>query len=339
MAENNPPASGASGIEMAAIFLMSLGEEAASAVLQHIGPKEVHKISTAMAALKHIKKEQVVEVANEFNSIVNDETGIGVGSSDYLKTVLVKALGEDRAGSIIDRVLMGENVSGLEQLKWMDPRAITEIIRLEHPQIIAVVLSYLDSDLSSEVLSMLPENTRSDLIMRISTLDRLQPAALLELNNVIEEQFSGSEHLKSSSVGGIKTAANILNLMDTSIESTIVDEISEIDNEMAESIQDLMFVFDDLSNVDNKGIQMLLREISSETLVIALKGSDEDMREKIFTNMSKRASEMLRDDLEARGPVKLSDVEASQKEILSIARRLEESGELSLSAGGGDDYV
>jgi len=338
MAENNPP-SGVSGVDMAAIFLMSLGEEAASAVLQHIGPKEVHKISTAMAALSNIRKEQVHEVIEEFNTIVSDETALGVGSSDYLKTVLVKALGEDRAGSIIDRVLLGENVSGLEQLKWMDPRAVTEIIRLEHPQIIAVVLSYLDSDLSADVLSMLPENTRSDLIMRISTLDRLQPAALLELNNVIEKQFSGSEHLKSSSVGGIKAAANILNLMDASIESTIVDAISEVDNEMAESIQDLMFVFDDLANVENKGIQMLLREISSETLVIALKGSDDDMREKIFTNMSKRASEMLRDDLEARGPVKLSDVEASQKEILSIARRLEESGELSLSAGGGDDYV
>lgn len=339
MADNKAKPESLNGIERAAVFLLSLGEEAASEVLRHIGPKEVHKVSAAMASMRKVSKEQVNIILNEFNEIVDDETALGVGSEEYLKSVLVKALGEDRAGNIIDRVLMGENVSGLEQLKWMDPRAIVEIIKLEHPQIISVVLSYLDSELSGEVLSMLPENTRADIVLRIATLDRLQPSALMELNNVIEKQFKGSDHLKSSSVGGLKTAAGMLNTMEPSAEALIIDRVSEVDSEMAEAIQDLMFVFDDLVSVDNRGIQMLLREISSETLVIALKGADDAIKEKIFENMSKRASEMLKEDLEAKGPVRLSDVEAAQKEILTIARRMEESGEISLSGKSSEEYV
>ena len=328
-----------SGVDKAAILLLSLGEEAASEVLRHMGPKEVHKISTAMAELKNISTLQVKNVISDFGTVIGSETSLGVGSRDYLRNVLVKALGEDKAGSIIDRVLMGENVSGLEQLKWMDPRAITEIIKLEHPQIIAVVLSYLDSELSAEVLTLLPENIRSDIILRMATLDRLQPSALIELNNVIEKQFSGSDHVKSSSVGGIKTAANLLNLIEPSIEAVIIDGVSEVDSELAEKIQDLMFVFDDLAAINDKGIQMLLREVSSDTLVTALKGSDDAIKQKIFTNMSKRASDMLKEDLEAKGPVRVSDVEAAQKEILMIARRMQEAGEISLGAGGGDEYV
>ena len=336
---NEPAEEKISGVDKAAILLLSLGEEAASEVLRHMGPKEVHKISSAMAELRNISTSQVKNVITDFSTLIGSETSLGVGSRDYLRNVLVKALGEDKAGSIIDRVLMGENVSGLEQLKWMDPRAITEIIKLEHPQIIAVVLSYLDSELSAEVLTLLPENIRSDIILRMATLDRLQPTALIELNNVIEKQFTGNDHVKSSSVGGIKTAANLLNLIEPSIEAVIIDGVSEIDSELAEKIQDLMFVFDDLSAINDKGIQMLLREISSETLVIALKGSDEAIKQKIFSNMSKRAGDMLREDLEAKGPVRVSDVEAAQKEILMIARRMQEAGEISLSAGGGDEYV
>jgi len=328
-----------SGIEKAAILLLSLGEEAASEVLRHIGPKEVHKISTAMAEMRNISTSQVKDVITDFSSVLASETSLGVGSRDYLRNVLVKALGEDKAGSIIDRVLMGENVSGLEQLKWMDPRAIAEIIKLEHPQIIAVVLSYLDGELSAEVLTLLPEGIRSDIILRMATLDRLQPSALLELNSVIEKQFTGNDHVKSSSVGGIKTAANLLNMIEPSMEAVIIDGVSEIDSELAEKIQDLMFVFDDLATIDDKGIQMLLREISSETLVTALKGSDEAIKQKIFTNMSKRAGDMLKEDLEAKGPVRLSDVESAQKEILMIARRMQEAGELSLGSQGGDEYV
>ena len=200
-------------------------------------------------------------------------------------------------------------------------------------------MSYIESDQAAEVLALLPEATRSDIILRIATLDRLQPSALMELNNVIEKQFAGNDHVKSSSVGGIKTAAILLNMMEPSIEGAIIDSVAEVDSEIAESIQDLMFVFDDLASVDDRGIQMLLREVSSETLVTAMKGSDESIKKKIFGNMSKRAGEMLKEDLEAKGPVRLSDVEAAQKEILTIARRLEESGEISLSGQGADEYV
>ncbi len=328
-----------SGIERAAILLMSLGEQDAAEVLKHIGPKEVHKVSAAMASLKNVTKEQVNAVLSDFVGTVNNETAIGVGSHDYLKSVLVKALGEDKAGNVIDRVMMGDNAGGLEQLKWMDPRAILEVIKLEHPQIISVVLSYLDSEQAAEVLALLPEKVRADVLLRIATLDRLQPSALNELNQVIEKQFSGNAHLKSSTVGGIKTAANILNLMDASVEEVIMDQVNEFDPELGEKIQDLMFVFDDLANVDDRGIQALLREISSETLVLALKGADEAIKSKVFGNMSKRAAEMLRDDLEAKGPVRLSDVETAQKEILAIARRLAESGDIVLGGSGGEEFV
>ncbi len=328
-----------SGIERAAILLMSLGEQDAAEVLKHIGPKEVHKVSAAMASLKNVSKEQVNAVLSDFVGTVNNETAIGVGSHDYLKSVLVKALGEDKAGNVIDRVMMGDNAGGLEQLKWMDPRAILEVIKLEHPQIISVVLSYLDSEQAAEVLALLPEKVRADVLLRIATLDRLQPSALHELNQVIEKQFSGNSHLKSSTVGGIKTAANILNLMDASVEEVIMDQVNEFDPELGEKIQDLMFVFDDLASVDDRGIQALLREISSETLVLALKGADEEIKTKVFNNMSKRAAEMLRDDLEAKGPVRLSEVEGAQKEILAIARRLAESGDIVLGGGGGEEFV
>ena len=318
---------------------MTLGEDTASRVLRHIGPKEVHKISSAMASMKNVTMEQVMSVLTDFNEVVARETALGVGSKDYLKSMLVKALGADKAGGIIDRVMMGESVSGLEQMKWMDPRAIMEIVKYEHPQIIAVVLSYIDSDQAAEVLGLLPEAIRSDIILRIATLDRLQPSALSELNSVIEKQFTGIDHVKSSPVGGITTAANLLNLMEPSVEGAILDRVAEVDSDIAESIQDLMYVFDDLANIDDRAIQMLLREISSETLVTAMKGSDDAMRKKIFGNMSKRAGEMLKEDLEAKGPVRVSDVEIAQKEILTIARRLEESGEISLSGQGTDEYV
>jgi len=327
------------GVDRAAILLMSLGEQGASEVLKYIGPKEVHRVSAAMSTLKNISREQADGVLGEFCKSADNETAFGVGSDEYLKSVLVKALGEDKAGSVIDRVLMGTSSSGLEQLKWMDPRAVVEVIRLEHPQIISVVLSYLDSEQAAEVIGLLPEKVRLDVLLRVATLDRLQPSALEELNNVIEKQFKGNTAVKSSTVGGIKTAASILNFMDSAEEGMIMDQITEFDNELGESIQDLMFVFADLAEIDDRGIQALLREVSSETLVLALKGSEPNMQAKIFDNMSKRAGEMLKDDLEARGPVKLSDVEAAQKETLAIVRRMAESGDIQLGGKGSEEYV
>jgi len=239
---------------------------------------------------------------------------------------------------VIDRILLGRNSKGLEQLKWMDSRSIAELIRLEHPQIIAIVLSFLESDQAAEVLSEFSERIRTDIVMRIATLDGIQPKALQELDEILEKQFSGATNVKSSSLGGIDTASSILNLLDGAVESQVMDEIMEADADLGQELQDNMFVFDNLIDVDDRGIQTLLREVASEQLLLALRAADEGLKEKIFKNMSKRAAEMLADDLEAAAPTKLSDVEAAQKEILQVARRLSDAGEIMLG-GGGDEFV
>lgn len=328
-----------SGSERAAILLMSMGEQAAAQIMKHMGPKEVQRVGEAMATTRNVSREQVNEVLHSFAETAGHETALGVGSEDYMRNVLVGALGEDKANNLIDRILLGRSSKGLEALKWMEPRAIAEIVRLEHPQIIAIVLSYMEPDQSAEVLSLLPENMRPDVLMRIASLDGIQPAALQELDDILDKQFSGtSGQLKSSSVGGTKTAANILNFMDTAVETGIMERVKESDPDLGTTIEDLMFVFDNLAEVDDRSIQALLREVSSDTLIVALKGADDAVKEKILKNMSKRAAEMLRDDLEARGPVRVSEVEEAQKEILAVARRMAEAGDLSLG-GGGDEYV
>lgn len=327
------------GPERAAILMMAVGEEVATSIMKHMGPKEVQRIGEAMASTSNVSREQVEDVVANFAETFGDQTALGVGSEEYLRKILVNSLGEDKASGLIDRILLGRSSKGLEALKWMEPRSIAEVVRLEHPQIIAIVLSYLDADQAGEVLSLLPENMRADILMRIASLDGIQPSALQELDEILDKQFSGATgNLKSSSVGGTKTAANILNFMDTAIEGAILDRVKEIDGELGQKIQDLMFVFDNLAEVDDRSIQALLREVSSDTLIIALKGADAAVTEKVLKNMSKRAAEMLRDDLEARGPVRLSEVESAQKEILAIARRMAESGDISLG-GGGDEFV
>lgn len=328
-----------SGAERAAILLMSLGEKDAAEVLRLMGPKEVQKVGTVMATLKNISKQTVGQVLDEFVTTVEEQTNLGIGNEDYIRNVLVSALGEDKAGGLIDRILMGHSSKGLESLKWMDPRAVAEIIRLEHPQIIAIVLAYLDSDHAAEVINFLPERTRPDILMRIASLDGIQPQALQELDEIMERQFQGNTNVKSSSVGGLKSAADILNYMETSVESGIMENIKEMDAQLGDKIQDLMFVFDNLADVDDRGIQALLREVSSESLIMALKGADESIKEKIFSNMSKRASEMLRDDLEAKGPVRVSEVETAQKEILAIARRMADAGDIVLGGKGTEQFL
>jgi flagellar motor switch protein FliG len=333
-------ASKLSGAERAAVLLMSLGEDPAAEIMRHMGPKEVQKIGEAMAGMSNVPKSAVNQVVADFAYTLGTQTALGTGNEEYLRNVLTGALGEDKAGNLIDRILLGRSAKGLETLKWMEPRAIAEVIRLEHPQIISIVLSYLDSDQAAEVLAQLPENTRSDIIMRIASLDGIQPAALAELDEILEKQFEGGAvNIRSSSVGGKKTAANILNFMESSVEAVIMEKVKETDEDMGNGIEELMFVFDNLVDVDDRGIQALLREISSDTLILALKGADEELKEKILKNMSKRAAEMLRDDLEARGPVRVSEVEAAQKEILAVARRMSESGDISLGGGGGDDFI
>ncbi len=334
----NPPPR-VTGSDRAAILMLALGEESAAQILKHMDPKEVQKIGVAMTELKNVTKDQVDAVILEFGATVEKHTNIGLGTDEYIRKMLTSALGEDKARTIIDRILLGGNSKGLETLKWMDPRAVAELVRLEHPQIISIILAYLDAEQAAEVLSILPERLRIDVTMRIASLDGIPPAALQELNMIMEKQFTGQNNVKSSSVGGLKSAANILNFVDTSVESNIMDNIKEVDAELGQKIQDLMFVFDNLANVDDRSIQTLLREVSSESLIIALKGADDVLKEKFFGNMSKRAGEMLREDLEAKGPVRLSEVQAAQKEILAIARRMAEAGDLTLSGKGGDDFV
>ena len=328
------------GAEKAAILLMSLGEEAASEIMKHLSPKEVQRLGEAMAITGDVSQNLLKDVLDEFSETAGTQTSLGVGNEDYLRKVLVGSLGEDKGGALIDRILLGRGSKGLGALKWMEPRAIAEIIRMEHPQIMAIVMSYLDSDQAADVLAALPENMRSDVIMRVASLDGIQPSALEELDSILEKQLSGSSgNIKASSVGGKKAAANILNFMGAAEENAIIEKVKGSDEELGQAIQDLMFVFDNLGDVDDRSIQSLLREISSDTLILALKGADQAVTDKILKNMSKRAAEMLRDDLESRGPVRVSDVETSQKEILSVARRMAEAGDLSLSGGGGDEFV
>ena len=319
--------------------MMSLGEVAAAEILRHMGPKEVQKIGTAMANLDRVSRGDIDYVVQEFSSVVHDQTSLGIGADDYVRNVLRSALGEDKAAGLIDRILLGRNSKGLEALKWLDPRAIAEMIRNEHPQIVAIVLSHLDPDQSAETLSYLPERVQSDLILRIATLDGVQPAALQELDEILERQLSGKNTAKSSMIGGVKTAASILNFMESSKESVVMEGVTQVDEDLATRIQELMFVFASLIDVDDRGIQTLLREISTESLVLALKGAEDDLRDKIFKNMSKRAAEMLRDDLETKGPVRVSDVEGAQKEILAVARRLADSGEIILGGKGGETML
>jgi len=323
-----------SKLDQAAILLMSMGEKEAASVLKHLGPKDVQRIGTAMTRLENVPKNHVETVMGNFMEEARTITGLGVGSDGYIRNMLVEALGVDKAGSLVDRILLGGNTSGLDTLKWMDARSVADIIRNEHPQIQAIVIAHLDGDQSAEVLTNLPEKVRLDIIMRVASLDAVQPSALLELNTILEKQFSGSAGSQAKSMGGTKVAAEIMNNLEMSIEAELMDSIKEIDEDMGSTIQDLMFVFDNLKAVDDRGIQALLREVSSEVLILALKGADDDLQEKIFSNMSKRAAELLRDDLEAKGPVRLSDVEGAQKEILLIARRMADAGEISLGASG-----
>ncbi|WP_246058834.1 flagellar motor switch protein FliG [Luteibacter pinisoli] len=327
------------GAQKAAILLLTLGEEDAASILKHLGARDVQAVGTAMAQLKNVSKEQVELVLNKLQEDVGQHTAIGVGTEDYIRRILVNALGENKAGGLIDRILLGRSSKGLESLKWMESRAIGEMIGQEHPQIIALVLAHLEPDQAAEVIGYLAARTRSDVIMRIATLDGVQPHALNELDEIMERQFSGnSNKLKSATVGGLKAAADILNAMETSREAELMGAIRGIDTGLGDRIEELMFVFDDLAELDDRSMQVLLREVPSARLITALKGADAAIREKIFANMSKRAADMLRDDLEVKGPVRLSEVDAAQKEVLATARRLADAGQINL-AGGGEEFV
>ncbi|MFO1379038.1 MAG: flagellar motor switch protein FliG [Chitinivorax sp.] len=326
-----------SGLRKSAILLLSLGEEAAVEVFKFLGPKEVQKLGATMAAIENVNRDEIDEVLKDFQSEIENRASLGA-SDEYLRSVLTKALGSERANNLLDRILQGSEANnGIEGLKWMDSAAVAELIKNEHPQIIATILVHLEQDQSAEVLSQFVERLRNDVLLRIATLEGVQPSALRELNEVLTQLLSGSDKIKKSAMGGIQTAAEILNMMGGVVETSALAAIREYDPELAQKIQDKMFVFDNLMDLDDRGIQLLLREVQSESLIIAMKGTSNELKEKIFRNMSSRAAEMLRDDLDAKGPVRLSEVEAEQREILKIVRKLADEGQLVLGGKGGDE--
>jgi flagellar motor switch protein FliG len=327
------------GVMKSAILMLAIGEDEAAEVMKYLTPKEVQKLGAAMATLKSVGREQVETTVNDFLNEADASSDFGLDSDEYIRSVLKKALG-DKADSVLDRILHNSDSSGIESLKWMDAGTVAELIKDEHPQIIATILVHLDADHASEILSQFTDRLRQDALLRIATLDGVQPTALKELNEVLGKLLSGNDSLKKQSMGGVKVAAEIMNYFGGDVETSVMEGLRNYDEDLAQQIMDTMFVFDDIINIDDKGIQVMLREVQSETLIIALKGTTAEMREKIFKNMSSRAAEMMREDLESKGPVKLSEVEAQQKQMLQIVRRLADEGQIMLGGKGGDDeYV
>ncbi len=327
------------GITRSAILLMSLGEDEAAEVFKHLGPRDVQKISAAMTALKGVTRDNVKSVISDFCEQAGDGGNLGAASSDFIKNVLKKALGDDRSAALNDCIVQGGDTSGIEGLKWMDGEAVAELIRNEHPQIIATILVHLERDQASEVLTKLAERTRNDVLLRIATLDGIQPAALKELNDVLTTLLSGSKNLKRAAMGGVRAAAEILNFMPGAAETAIIENVKTFDADLAQKIVDEMFVWENLLTLDDRSIQVMLKEIQSESLILALKGSSQELRDKVFGNMSQRAAEMLREDLEAKGMVRVSDVETQQKEILKLVRKLADDGQIVMAGAGDDAFV
>jgi flagellar motor switch protein FliG len=327
------------GVEDAAILLMSLGEEEASEVFKHLQPKEVQRLGETIAKLKVIPRSKVEEVLERFDAVAETQSTLVNDTDEYVRNVLRKALGDDKANLLLDRILQGGDVSSIESLKWMDAGSVAELLRNEHPQIIAAILAHLDFDQTSSVLRVFTERQRNEVLVRIATLDGIQPMALKDLNEVMSQVLAGGERMKKSSLGGVKTAAEIINMLGSSVEASVLDYIREADADLAQKIMDNMFTFEDLDKIDDKGIQAVLKEVQSESLVVALKGAAPELREKIFRNMSSRAAETLREDLDSRGPVRLSEVESEQKEMLKIVRRLVDEGQIMLAGGGDDQFL
>lgn len=324
------------GIRRSSVFLFTLGQAEAIEVFKYLGPKEVQKLSLAMASLSNLSHEEVETVVGQFKDEFAARANFGA-TDEYLRTVLMEALGPDKAANLLDKILQGNDHSGIESLKWMDPQSAADLIRNEHPQIIATIMVHLDPDLSSAILAYFPERMRNEVLIRTATLEGVQPQALRELNDVLTQLLSGSDRVKKSAAGGVGMTAEILNFLGSNIEASALSYIREYDPELAQRIQDKMFVFDNIIEIDDRSIQTILREVASDSLVVALKGTSQELKDKIFRNMSSRAAEMLRDDLESKGPVKLSEVEAEQKEILKIVRKLADEGQIVLASKGGDE--
>ena len=327
------------GLNDAAILLMSLGEEEAAEVFKHLSPKEVQKLGETIARMRGVSKEKVDFVIARFTDDCAAQSLLVEDASDYVKSVLRRALGDDKAALLLDRILQGGDVSGIESLKWMDPVSVAELLRNEHPQIIAAIMEHLEYDQAAAVLMQLPERLRSEVVLRVATLEGIQPSALKDLNEVLYRVLAGGDKIRKTSLGGVKTAAEMINLLGSNADVAVLDTIRNYDADLAQKIMDKMFVFDDLVKLDDRSLQLVLREVASETLIVALKGGSMEVRDKILANMSMRAAAALREDLEARGPMRLSEVEAQQKEILKVVRRLADENQITLGGGPEDSFV
>jgi flagellar motor switch protein FliG len=319
-----------------AILLMSLGEEEAAQVFKYLAPKEVQKIGQAMSKLKGVTRDRIEQVLGTFHAVAESETSIGMDSDAYIRTVLTRALGDDKAAYLLDRILQNGDSSGIESLRWMAASNVAELIRGEHPQIIASILVHLERDQASGVLAEFDETQRNDVLLRVATLDRIQPAALRELNDVLAKLLSGNAGARKSAPGGIRVAAEMLNHLGSAQETAAIEAVRIHDTEPADKLLDEMFIFENLLDLDDRGVQSLLREVQSEALIVALKGASETLREKIFKNMSQRAAEMLREEIGARGPMRVAEIDGARREIIAVAQRLEREGTIILPTDSGD---
>jgi flagellar motor switch protein FliG len=326
-----------SGTKRAAVLMLLLGEQQAAEIIRFLNPKEVQALGGAMVSVADLSQEAVNSVLDEFVLTIKKQTSLGLGTTDYVEKVLKRALGEDKAASVLGRILPGQSSKGLDILSWMDARSIAEMIRGEHPQVSAIILSVLENSVAADVLAYLPPESRAEIIQRVASLEVVQPSAMEELEAIMKKQFSNNSSAQSSSFGGIKAAAKIMNFTKTALEASVMGSLAEIDADLMQKIQDNMFTFDNLVSVDNRGIQVLMRNVEPDLLMIALKGGSEEVKDKFFGNMSERARGMFRDDMEAKGPLRIADVEEAQKTIMRIARKLSDAGDLVL--GGGDDFV
>ena len=339
MEQRKPPHLLLTGTQKSAILMMLLGEDGAAEILRNLSPKEAQSLGSEMYSVKDIDQKTVNHVLNEFLSIVRQQTGLGFGSGNYIKNVFTKALGDDKAESILTRITPTSSEKPIELLEWMDARSIAELISAEHSQIISLVLSYLEYDLAAEVLSLLPVELQPEIITRIATLETVQPDALLNLQEILQKKFKENSSVKATKIGGIEAAAKIINFSNNSIEKKILETIKENDADLLLAIHDRMFIFDNLILSDERALQTLLREVEEEVLALALKGADEVLRDKLLSCMSKRAASNIKDEIEVMGPVRLSEVQEAQKTIVSVARKLSDEGKIVLAGSGGEEMV
>jgi len=324
------------GAQRAAVLMLLLGEQQASEIVKFMNPQEVQTLGGAMVDVSDVSQEVVNSILDDFVSTIKKQSSLGLGNTDYVEKVFKRALGDDKAASVLGRIMPGQSSKGLEILQWMDARAIADMIKTEHPQVTAIILSVLDHQVAADVLNFLPDETRPEIIQRVASLETVQPSAMQELESIMKLQFSSNTSSKSSSFGGIKAAAQIMNSTKTALENSIMKGLESIDAELMMRIQDNMFTFENLNAVDNKGIQVLMRNVDNNQLMIAMKGASEEVKARFFDNMSERARGMFKDEMDAKGLMRLSDVEEAQKQIMRSARKLSDSGELVL---GGGDFV